>query len=422
MIYSIQRKRMSPVLCNAHNVGFKPPKGIKFRVALNGSNGAVFQFFAKDEAVSPVLVNIDVSDEMIVGRLKDGSKVTLDFETKTYSEPFADIKNGVAIGLENELYYLEKGGVLVRTRYDVEKPTLGEAIDKAYKINHLISVQDASGKCAIFDTVLKRPITDFVFEQGAFDVSAVVNAEYNSDGEPILIIESELKKGEQASPIDKDKMITLISSTGEKICNLKSLGFMWQNPVIEQGPSGEEKSYLYLAFKTGVGRDNIKTQILKIDAEQAKIVQNTEVPFEAAIALQPYKRVVTTPDGSMILITKRQFNQYAGLGAVKVLKTGEVEQLLENDCSEINIHYEAGRKPYLDYKKGKEFGRVALDSSKHTFETSRASFVKMYNRCVPRKPKTPEELMASSSQQFVQPEKVEEVFASEEPSKPNQKD
>lgn len=425
MIYSIQRKRMSPVLCNEYKVGFKPPKGIKFRVALDGSNGAVFQFFAKDEAVSPVLANIDVTDDMIIGRLKDGSRVTLDLENRSYSEPFAEVRNGVALGLENELYYLEKGGVLVRTRYDVEKPILAAEVEKAYKINHLISVKDASDKCAIFDTVLKRPITDFVFEKGKFDVSAIINAEYNSDGEPILIVESELKKGEQASPIDTDKWLSLISTTGENVARLKSSGFLWKKPAVEPTENGEEKSYLYVAFRTGVGRDNIKTQILKIDAEQAKVVKTIEVPFEADISLQPYKRIATTQDGSMILITKRQFKQFAGLGAVKVSKEGEVSQLLDNNCAEINIHYETGRKPYIDYKKGKEFGRVALDSSKHTFETSRASFVKMYNRCVPRKPKTAEGLAPASAQQIsAEPAsnaKSEDGLIEEESSKPKQK-
>ncbi len=437
MKYSLKRKRASLVLCDSNNFEYKPTvKGVKMKFAINENGQSVFQFFVKDRPVSPMLLSIDVENDRMIGQCLDGTYVAIDFENQIYSDNVKNFINSIAVGLNDEIYFLNKNGKLTLTDYDIDRYRFGNDLYRNRHISSIVGIRSVDQKVALLDTETKQILTGFDFVSGNYDIVNVLNDKYNSDGDPILLIQSELSKSQITSPIDKDKMFTLVTKGGKLVAKIKASEFLWEEQVrVDENANdhskfkamvgGDDKGFDYIAFKAGVGRDHEKTVIFKVNEEVGEVVHKYEVPFVASLISQPEHKygglkITVLADRSLLLITKREFQKFAGYGAVRVYEDGRVETLVSNECAEVTIHDGETGSKYIDYKKGKTFGRVAVDSSKHTFETSASQFVKLTKKYFPRKPKTNEAEIQTMSDLVDTLDTATHNIESKRPQQPNE--
>lgn len=394
MRYIPKVKGLVLALRDTNNAAFKPPvKGVTVRFDRLSPSQTEFQFFKKDKPITPRLLALDVNGNQMVGITNQTpshelAKIDIDFEKGGAISPPYILKQGkVFVGADGELFYVADSGNVVSSGLVVVETSLMKNNKFNRNYSSLMAVADGSGKIAILNTETLS-VSPFAFTKGEFDVCGFVNYEQDDGKKGFMVVKTPLEPGEKTLPIDQDSWFTLIDEEGTISQNIKASGFLWSETVKQKTEAGE-REYSYMAFKTGVGRDNISTTVFKINNDTGEIIQTIALPYEAALDYQPAGLIHTLGDGSLLLVTKKQFKNFEGLGASVIRPDGKLEIVLPNENRQVNIKRDGGEL-YIDYLKGKDFGRVALDSSKHDVSTSVRSFLKLVNKHMPTKPVHPQ--------------------------------
>lgn len=383
MLYILRDGVFGASLLDTNNNKFESPvKGIKIKIKRAYNGDRCFVIVKDGKIISPLLSRMNIDENVATCDLaeKISLKVDIDLESG-YTSPLYRFKKGKLIIDENNIvHYQNNGGEFVDTKLEYKN------IDITYSdiyfgvSGNYVGLDNGSGKIAICnaDTLFTSP---FMFKPGEF--SLVADFSKNRDGveKDICIIQSKLEKEDKTMPIDQDSYFTVLGENGNVIEKIKGSKYLWKK-IIEVPTENGTDTFAYIAFKTGVGRKNEATTILKIDTETLELEQTIVVDGVAETKLQPkHLDISVLNDGSLLLVTQKEGKEHDGLGACKVEPNGNVVKLLENDNDKVVIKKDE-KGLYIDYKKGTSVGTFALDSAKHEIHTSQDEFKKATRKVV----------------------------------------
>lgn len=365
--YDVQIKGSKLAILNPYGLQLKVPKGVSVKYdVVNKPNS--FQFFVGNTPITPILTKVKELEKGIVALTKSGELIFVNLENKTFTESFEDWQNNMVVHKNGAISVVRADNTLRKTPYEFQAGQINDGFAYSYFLKDLVSVMDSDGKCAIFDTMTGRPVSDFMFEPNEFKVVDALNLrpEIVDSAYYVVKLGDVNKHNETLS----DKYV-ILRDDGVVIKTLSNCKLLWTN---NQNIDKPNDRFSYIAFVKRNKNNELVTQILKLDPKTSKFVSEIEIPEVANKLYQPGKEITFLPDGRMVLISANPEHLSSTKGAYLISPNGRVEQIVKNEMENVELLRSLHKGFHFSYKKGETFGRVAINNRSHTFETSRNSF------------------------------------------------
>lgn len=365
--YDVQIKGSKLAILNPYGLQLRVPKGVSVKYdVVNKPNS--FQFFVGKTPITPILTKVRELEKGLVALTKTGELIFVNLEDNTFTDSFEEWQNNIVIHKGGTISVVKADNSLRKTPYEFQAGQINDNFAYSYFLKDLISVMDSDGKCAIFDTMTGRPVSDFIFEPGKFKVVDALNLrpEIVDSAYYVVKLGDVNKHNETLS----DKYV-ILRDDGIVLQTFSNCKLLWTN---NQNIDSPTERFSYIAFVKRNKNNELVTQILKLDPNASKFVSEVEIPEVANKLYQPDKKITFLPDGRMVLITANPEHLSSTKGAYLISPNGRVEQIVKNEMEDVELIRSLYKGFHFGYKKGETVGRVAINNRSHTFEISRNSF------------------------------------------------